>query len=239
MTGANPGIAAWLSLSKPVPGFSAVAGRWLLVALLLASLLPGTASAEWTGISLNLSNTDSDWKFRGDTREAKSTELSFQIEERTSSGLSVGGIIGYFDLRVAGDGSSDTLSFDGQYLGVYLRQEFDLTESLSLHGKFGFKYSSGTESSSGDTRADIDWTESDLELGIGVRVRNLRIMPFAAWTDVDGDISDDIGTDVFELDRPDTQGVRFDIYVEQTAFVRLEFSSGARSGGSMVFVRQY
>jgi hypothetical protein len=36
-----------------------------------------------------------------------------------------------------------------------------------------------------------------------------------------------------------TRGIRFDLFVERTAFVRLEFVDGSRTGGYLVFVRRY
>ena len=70
------------------------------------------------------------------------------------------------------------------------------------------------------------------------RAIRLRIAPYAIYQDVDGDISGG-GTEVFEPDEPLTQGVRFDYFVEDTAFVRFEFVAGGRSGGYLSFVRRY
>ena len=207
--------------------------------LLLLALQPGSASAEWTGVTLDLSNLDSDWDFRGETRESRNSQLQFSIEERTASGLAIGVAIGYFDMRLVSPSDADTLKFDGQYFGIYLRHDYAMTDSLSLHSGLGFKYASGSESGSSEDAAEVDWTETDVEIGIGIRVANLRIMPFAAWSDVDGDISDDNGTSVFSLEQPDTQGIRFDLYVEQTAFVRIELVTGSRTGGTLVFARRY
>lgn len=241
MTGANPG---------PVDGGDGHRARQTRAAafvdslrflglLLLLGLLAGTANADWSGISLNLGNTDADWKFRDENREAQISEISFQIEERTDSGLSVGASIGYMDLRVVGDTDIASRKFDGQFFGVYLRQDYSITDNMSLHGIFGFRYSSGNESGNSELDSNIDWTETGVELGIGFRFANLRIMPFAGWSDVDGDISGDDGTSVFELEDPVTHGIRFDLFVEQTAFVRLEFVDGGRSGGYLVFARRY
>lgn len=207
--------------------------------LLLLGLQSGNANAEWTGVSLNLGNTDVDWEFRDETREAQISELSFQIEERTASGLAVGASIGYMDLRVVADTDIATRKFDGQFLGIYLRQDYPVTDNMSLHGGFGFRYSSGNESGDSDIDSDIDWTETGFEFGIGFRVVNLRIMPFVAWSDVDGDISGEGGTSIFELEDPLTRGIRFDLFVERTAFVRLEFVDGSRTGGYLVFARRY
>lgn len=215
-------------------------GAAAVALLLLVSYSPG-ADAEWTGVSLNLSNTDSDWDFSGETRQARNSEIEFSIEERTDSGLTVGAAIGYFDMRLAASTAAATSKFDGQYFVIYLRQDFALGERLSLHGGLGLKYASGSESGAaeGDDPADVDWTETNFELGIGLRAGNLRIMPFAAWSEIDGDVSDAAGTSVFSLDRPDTQGIRFDLYTEQSAFVRLEFVTGSRSGGTLIFARRY
>lgn len=209
--------------------------------LLLLALQPNGANAEWTGVSLDLANTDSDWKFRGSTREAKQSEISFSIEERTAGGLTVGAAIGYFDMRLLAATSANTVKFDGQYFGIYLRQDFALSELLSLHGGLGLKYASGSESGTaeGEDSASIDWTEVNVDFGIGIRAGNLRIMPFAAWSDLDGDISDALGTSVFSLDQPESLGIRFDLFVERTAFVRLELVSGGRTGGMLIFARRY
>ena len=216
-------------------------GRRAIVAGLLLTLFfhSGIADAEWTGITLDLANTDSDWKFRDQVREARNSEISFSIEERTASGLAIGAVIGYFDMRLVAPADSGTLKFDGQYFGIYLRHELALGERLSLHSGLGLRYAGGTESGDAEDQAEIDWTETDAEIGIGIRAGNLRIMPFAAWNDIDGDISDENGISVFGLDQPNTQGVRFDLFVERTAFVRLELVTGSRSGGTLVFARRY
>ncbi|MCP4410427.1 MAG: hypothetical protein GY807_22320, partial [Gammaproteobacteria bacterium] len=52
-----------------------------------------------TGISFEVGNYDSDWEFKRDNREAQISEISFQIEDKTESGLTVGASIGYVDLR--------------------------------------------------------------------------------------------------------------------------------------------
>jgi len=207
--------------------------------LLLFGLQAGIANADWSGISLKIGDTDADWKFRDENREAQVSEISFQIEDRTNSGLAVGANIGYMDLRLVADTDIATRKFDGQFFGIYLRQDYSITDSLSLHGMFGFRYASGNESGDPNINSDISWSETGIEFGVGFRFVNLRIMPFVAWSNVDGDISDDEGTKIFELEDPLTQGIRFDLYVEQTAFVRLEFVDGSRRGGYLVFVRRY
>jgi hypothetical protein len=209
-----------------------------IFASLLLLLQVGTASAEWTGISLTFGRYDSDWAFSDETREAKISEIDFRIEERTASGLAVGALIGYMDLRVAAGRDSETQKFDGQYVGIYLRQDYQMGEVLSLHGRLDLSYHSGNESGSSEDKADIDWTEVALEIGIGIRAGNLRIMPFGRLADLDGDISNG-GTHSFELDQADSVGVRFDIYTEQTAFIRIEVVSGADQGGYLTFVRRY
>lgn len=194
--------------------------------------------AEWTGVSVTFGRYDSDWAFNGETREARINEIDFRIEERTASGLAVGAMIGYVDLRVAGGRTSETQKFDGQYFGIYLRQDYGINDLLSLHGELDLRYYNGNESGSSDDKADIDWTDVGFEIGLGIRTANLRIMPFARLSDVDGDISNG-GTRSFELDQADSVGVRFDIYTEQTAFIRIEVVAGADEGGYITFVRRY
>ena len=209
-----------------------------LFAALLLLLQADTATAEWTGVSVTFGRYDSDWAFSGETREAKINEIDFRIEERTESGLAVGAMIGYMDLRVAGGRDSETQKFDGQYFGIYLRQDHSISDLLSLHGNLDLSYHSGNESGSSDDETDIDWTEVNFEIGLGIRTASLRIMPFARFSDLDGDISNG-GTRSFELDQVDSVGIRFDIYTEQTAFIRLELVTGADEGGYITFVRRY
>ena len=210
--------------------------------LLLLLLFSSLVSAEWTGVALEIGETDSDWKFEDDIREAQVSEINFQIEEKIETGLTFGAISGYFDMRVIADSDSaaETLKFDGQYLGLYIRQPLPISKHVSFHGLFSIRYANGTESGADeeDDEKDIDWTQSSFELGLNLRFSRLRIAPYAIYQDVDGDISGG-GTEVFEPDEPLTQGVRFDYFVEDTAFVRFEFVTGGRSGGYLSFVRRY
>lgn len=206
--------------------------------LVIFFLYAGLAKADLTGVTLELANVDSDWKFDNGVREAQINSIAFQIEEKTATGLSVGGGIGYFDMRVVGDSNTDTRKFDGEYLQVYLRQEIRISESISLHGLFDYSYNSGRDNKEND-RADIDWNEASLQIDASVRFANFGITPFAAYYDIDGDISDDNGTEVFEMDDPVSHGIRFDYYTDPTAFIRIVFQSGAQAGGYLIFARRY
>ena len=211
--------------------------------LIIIFLYAGLAKADLTGITLELANIDSDWKFDNGLHEAQINSIAFQIEEKTATGLSVGGGIGYFDIRVVGDSNTDTRKFDGEYLQVYLRQEIRISESISLHGLFNYSYNSGSDNSVSDNddtdRADIDWNEASLQIGASVRFANFGITPFAAYYDIDGDISDSNGTEVFEMDDPVSHGIRFDYYTDPTAFIRIVFQSGGQAGGYLTFARRY
>jgi hypothetical protein len=193
-----------------------------------------------SGISFDIGNYDSDWGFGRETREAQISEISINIEDKTESNLTVGASIGYFDLRVVADSDStaENRKFDGEFLGIYLRQPWQMSDKISLHGAFSIRYATGNESGEDDERAEIDWTESVFELGLSLRFGNLRIQPYTAYHDIDGDISDDI-TDVFEMDEALVHGLRFDYFVESTAFIRFEFFSDGQQGGYLSFVRRY
>jgi len=208
--------------------------------LLLLLCYPGLANALWSGISLELGKFDSDWDFGADTRTAQHGEISIQVEEKTESNLTVGASIGYVDLRVvaAGESIAQTQKFDGNFVSVYLRQWLRVTDHISLTGAFGIRYTNGSESGADDDRAEIEWTQSVVELALGLRLANIRIMPFAAYHDIDGDISDD-RTDVFEADEALISGLRLDYFVEDSAFIRFEFVGGGRQGGYLNFVRRY
>ncbi len=224
---------------------------WLAVRLGLLPLLffSSLVSADVSGISFEFGNYDSDWEFEQDTREAQVSEISFQIEESIESGLTFGVSIGYFDLRAVADSNSaaETLKFDGQFFNIYLRLPLRLSENISLHTAFSIGYNSGSESGGSDDddvtidseeEAEIDWTESTFELGLGMRLGNFRVLPYAAYHDIDGDISHD-GTDVFEMEDGLIRGLRLDYFLEDTASVRFEFVTGGAQGGYLIFVRRY
>lgn len=207
--------------------------------LVILFLYVGLAQADLTGVTVELANVDADWKFDNGVREAQINSIAFQIEEKTATGLSVGGSIGYLDMRVVGDSSTETRKFDGEYLQVYLRQEIPISESISLHALFSYSYNSGDDYSDDEDRVDIDWNEASLQIDASLRFANFGITPFAAYYDIDGDISDDNGTQVFEMDDPVSHGIRFDYYTDPTAFIRIVFQSGGQSGGYLIFARRY
>ena len=208
----------------------------LLLLVLLFSI--GPARADLTGVAFEIGDIDADWEFDDGIRAAKSNSLRIQIEERTATGLSIGGGIAYLSLRVDEAGAAGSTKFEAENLEVYLRQEFPLGERFTLEGLLRYGYYTGRENAESD-RAEIDWSEVNVELGMSVRVNNLRITPFASYTHVDGDISGDNGTEVFELEDPLSYGVRFDIFVERTAFVAIRLQTGSISGGYITFVRRY
>ncbi len=205
--------------------------------LLLACLTGSPALADWTGVQLELFDGDSDWRFANETRNAQIGSLSFRIEENTATGLRVGAQIGHLSVRVAADTAVETRRFDAQNVGIYLRQPFQLSESLMVQTGIEFRYNSGSDGS-GDERVEINWSEVDVELAAGLRLGALRLMPYLNWTDIDGDIDGDSGTLIFERDDELTRGLRLDYYVEPTGFVRLEVQRGGSEGVMLAFVRR-
>lgn len=196
------------------------------------------SQSELSGVSVELADVDTDWKFRGDVREAKSSRISLQIEDKTDGGLSVGCGIGYFSTRVAADNRDDTNRYDGEYLELYLRKPVRITDSIALHSLFNFRYNTGDDGE-GEDRVDIQWNESRVEFGLSFLFSSLRLTPYAAYYDIDGDTDGENGTDVFEVDDPQSQGIRFDYFVDTTAFIRLQIQSGNDSGGLITFARRY
>ena len=211
----------------------------LRAGLMLLLLGPAAVHADWTGITLDLANYDSAWEFDSDTRKAQISELSFNIEEKTDLDLRVGANIGVQDFRVISDIPGETRKYNGEYISIFLRYPKTLGQRLTLHSLLSVGYHSGRESGTGMDRASYDWSEFKLQIGLGIRLGNLRIMPFVSYKDIDGDISGENGTELFEMDTPDSRGIRFDLFTEDTAYIRLEFIDGADAGGYLSFARRY
>jgi hypothetical protein len=210
--------------------------RFKLLALLL--LFASPAGADWTGVAMDFADVNSDWKFNDGIREAQTSAVSFQIEEKAESELRVGLGIGYMSMRIVADTAAETRKFDGEYLRIYLRQPVRINESISLHGLLSYRYNTGRDNDEIDS-AEIDWTETSLQIGVSLRFANYRLTPFTTVRHVDGDISDDDGTEVFDLDEPQSLGIRFDYFFDETSFLGIEVLSGGQAGGYLSFVRRY
>jgi hypothetical protein len=198
----------------------------------------GLARADWTGVELEIADVDADWEFADGTHPAKVNSFSFKIEERANGGLAVGGGIGYQALRVAGNSVTESSSYDTQNLEVYLRQQIPLGQSVTLQGLLSYGYYSGHENVT-ENRAEITWSQVDAEFGAGFRIANLGFTPYVRYTDVDGDIRDDKTTALFALEDPYNYGLRFDIYVESSAFITIRLQGGSQGGGYLSFIRRY
>ena len=212
--------------------------KLIILLFLYTGLAKAEAEAESIGVALDIASYKSDWQFDSGVREAKITSISFQLEEKLEAGLTVGGGIGYFDMSVRGNSNVSSQDFDGQYLEIYLNHPFPVSERISIHGAFAYRYYSGN-GNNGDEREDIDWSEVNLQIGVGVRFAHLRITPFMAYYNIDGDISDDSGTGSFENDDSVSQGVSFDYFADDSGYIRLELRSGYQSGGRLSFERRY
>lgn len=197
------------------------------------------ANAEWSGVSVSISEVDSDWLFENNRRNADISRLDLQFEEKTSSGLGVGANIGQITTRVSNlNGPRNTLKFDGSYFGIYLRYPIPMGEIFSLQSKLSYQYHSATQIDS-DISNEIETREISVELGLSGRFGNLRITPFAIYSDVSGDISGDTGTEIFENEESVSSGISFDIFVERDGYIRLRLTSGEQESASFSFARGF
>lgn len=226
-------------LTRRVPRY---AGNLLLWSglLFLLSGFTGLVKAEWTGVAFEISDTSSDWEFTDGTREAQISSLVFQIEQRTASGLSIGAGLGYMTMRVDGNDELETQKFDGEFLEIYFRQEFSISEAFSLEMLLDYGFYGGDENTSSD-RDDISWNQLGFEFGASFKLDSIRITPFASYTDIDGDISGKNPTETFTLEDDIGYGLRLDFFTDtdSTAFVSLKLQTGSYDGGYLTFVKRY
>lgn len=209
----------------------------MAVALMWGGMPP--ANAEWSGVSVSISEVDSDWLFENTRRNAVISRLDLQFEEKTSSGLGVGVNIGQATTRISNhSGPRDTIKFDGRYFGIYLRHSIPMGEILSLQSKLTYQYHSAVQIDS-DISNEIETREIGVELGLSGRIGNLRITPFVIYRDVRGDISGDPGTEVFENEASASTGINFDLFVEHDGYIRLRLTSGEQESVSLSFARGF
>lgn len=209
-----------------------------LTALLLALVLQA-AHAAWSGMSLSIDEVENDWVFENNTRLADTTRLNLHFEEKTRNGMLVGANIGRLTTRISNKtGARDTVKFDAGYIGIYLGYPVSLSEHFVIHNQFGYQYHSG----SGSTLLNDDsitWRDASLMAGISYRFKDIRIMPFAAASDISGDLEREEGTDTFKNDEALSTGVSVDLFVDSSSFVRLQYSHGSGQSFSLRFAREF
>ena len=202
----------------------------------LLLLCPVLASAAWSGVAFELSDTEAEWNFDSVVLDARSTELSFRIEEKTESGLRVGASIGHFNLRLDGEASAENSNFDGQFLSINLRQPY-YGERFSGIAAMNYRFQTGSDDDA-DNPSDIDWTELEFRLGAGVTFSRIRFLPQLVHRVVDGDVDGRNGSDSFELEEETGLVLRFDYLVDSSAIVRMEFFNSDREGFLLSFARE-
>lgn len=202
-------------------------------------LLSTPASAYWTGISAFVGQSESDWLLDGTLRQADITHFGLSIEEKTQVGLSIGARAGQISLRLKDlPISAQAEKFNAQFLSLYLRWPLPLTETLKLHTHFNYQFNLG-DISDGSEDTDIEWSEVTINIGISLQLGRISIRPFIEFRSIDGDITSDNSTRVFELESQNSSGLIVDLYVEPTAFIRLMASSGESRAMMLSFVREY
>lgn len=205
---------------------------------LLAMTLP--VHAAWTGISAFVGQHDTDWQLSDRTLQADIFSYGLRIEERSRPGLRVGLGIGQFDLRLKDrDNAVLVNEYGGELLLFYLRWPFTLGQNWTLHTRFDYQYHSGRESKVNEPRDDIDWTETSLAAGIALDLDAVSLQPFMHYSRTDGDLVDDNQTRLVDQADSVSFGMRVDILVEPTAYVRIEASGGAADGVIVYFAREY
>lgn len=238
-----------LNLYQPNPGGPSLASAdphfctlfILLARLFITSslLFPVSAQALWTGISGFVGQSERDWLLDDTVRQADITHFGLSIEEKTRVGLSIGASAGQLSLRLTNSPSSAQVDkYRANFLSFYLRWPLQLTKLLTLHTRFNYQFNLGIKSNDLEN-TDIEWSEVFLNIGISLQLGWISIRPFIEYRSLDGDITSDNSTRVFELEDQRSSGLILDFYVEPTAFVRLMASSGESQAMMLSFVRQY
>jgi len=206
--------------------------------ILLAS---SAVRADWSGISASIEEFENNWIFENNSRSARVSKLNLNFEEKTGGKLRVGANLGRLSARISNNESPrNTQKFDASYVGIYLRYPVPMGDYFALQSKLTYQYNTGTESRIDNMAgAEIDWREISFELGLSAKLANLRITPFALYSDVSGDIIDDSGTDSFESDKAISGGVSIDLFLEPTSFIRLRLVSGDTDSASLIFAREF
>ena len=195
--------------------------------------------AQWTGINVTLEDVTSTWNVDGVEREASINRISLLIEEKTEAELRVGATIGQASIRTDDlTGPTNIQRFDASFVGFYLRQPISFAEFFSLEGTLAYRYNIGSGNSNADPD-EISWHQIDFSLAAGAQFGPIRIRPFIAWQNIDGDTEAESGREIFEADDAVSGGVQFDYFVESNAFIRFSVSDGNDETFSIGFAKVY
>jgi len=200
-------------------------------------LLPFPVMAGWTGLGAFIGQGDSDWLFSQGVQNADIGYYGLRIEENTEAEIRVGVSAGQFDLRLQDRDAAIAEKYNGQFLSFYLRWPVMLTRSLKFHTLLSYRYNLGTKVKSEIT--EINWSEISLDMGVSLQLGRLSLRPYLNVRRIDGDITSDTSTLLFELDTATSYGLKLDYHVERTAYIRLQGSSGSHNLMMVSFVREY
>jgi hypothetical protein len=202
-------------------------------------LNPITVFSEWTGIIVNLEDTDTNWLVKGESQESGLNRLSLKMEEKTEAELRVGVSIGQVSVRTKGlTGIDQVDKFEASFFGLTLRQPVYLNDFLNFEGSLDYRFTSGLGLTEADAE-EIEWHETGLTLSIGFNLSDIRISPFIHWQKVDGDISTDTGRIIFESDETVSRGLMLDYFIEPFSYIRLNFSEGGSESLMLSFAKVY
>jgi hypothetical protein len=198
-----------------------------------------TARSNWTGIIVGLEDSDTHWLVSDVSRDSSVNRLSLKMEEKTEAELRVGISVGQLSVRTRGIAGIDRIDkFEGNYLGLYLRQPVELNHYLSFEGTLGYRFHTGMGQIASDAD-EIEWHETRLVLSVGFHIVDIRFSPFVQWQKIDGDVSGEAGRNVFEIDEAESRGVMVDYFVEPFSYIRLQFSQGGNDSLQISFAKVY
>ncbi len=207
---------------------------WLLL------LIPFEVYATgWTGISAFAGKTDSVLTQASSEKNANIDFYGLSIEENTDVDLRVGARAGKFDIRlVDAINGSNAEKYAGQFFSVYLRWPIKLTDKLVFHSRINYQMYMGSNPL--DSNEDeINFNEFGLDFGISFRFYQLSIRPYINFRNIDGDMTSTSGTRIFQQSEIQTQGIMLDYFVERSAYVRLQGTTGAEESVIISFVREF
>lgn len=211
----------------------------LLCTSILFFFVPVVGHAWWTGIAAFADQQESDWAFSAQTRIADSFRYGLRIEEKTSPGLRLGMGIGQFHLRLKALSNIPTIDkYDGEFVLFYMRWPFNLSDRLSLHTRFDYLYHSGRQSENSSDN-EIDWIETAFSAGLRMNLGTVSLQPYVRFRSIDGDLTRDATVQLFDDAQVNSYGIKLDIHVEPTAYVRLHASFNATESLGVSFVREY
>lgn len=211
---------------------------------LFLSLLPFTAAAyddALIGLRLDWSQYDITLTAAGDSRDTRIDHVALVLNEPTWQRFYGGLRVGYVDISQADNPELAGFDLNGNSLGLRLGAFLIRNDHVNVFVQSDVDYLYAEDEQDEQT-AELDWTETTLQIGASVKLGPFRLSSGAYRYNLSGEQA---------LRGPADSTIRFseeestgatagiELQVDPTGYIGIHTENGARDGTRLTFIREF